>query len=114
MAASVAKERPVVVYNMPDVYVGDVVNYYPDGSGAESSACCARVVRVSTGSIELRAEMAEGKILRCYDVLHVEDPRLASASDRLERGAWDYAHQTRDLLDLQARVAALEDLITKK
>lgn len=95
-------------YTMPPVSACDQVVWHTV-AGDPRSATNIRVTRVSVRSIDGIGYREDGKIFVVSDLHHIDDPDLESHPSWRANGTWDYTDQHKLLMDLDARVTALEN-----
>lgn len=114
MATAVLEEPvdKVTNWKMPAAHVGQSVVWYSGGQRNTTQPSTGRIIHVSIRSVELIIDERD-KSHRMRDVRHVDDPQLPLNDNIREFGGWDYCENDKKLVDLERRVEALEDIVSK-
>lgn len=98
----------VAQWTPPEIHLGDIVLWYPDGDVNSTSPSAARVIKVGIRSVDLVLE-GEFRQRHQHSVHYIRDPRMEENAEIRRYGGWDYSPATKQIHDLAARLKKLED-----
>ena len=104
-------QEEIDAFVMPRPVCGQSVLWFPTGERAATiKPEVGFILRVGTRNIIVR--LASGNAME--SVRHISDPKLQLSSEQRENGAWDFTEESKLILDLTKRLAAVEKKLAEK
>lgn len=94
-------------YEMPEVEIGDVVRFWPDGQRNKSRGELGSCFSISQNGRNINIRILSSGQAR-YGVRHIDDPRLNDNQEMRAEGAWEHGTTYLKIKALEEKVAKLE------
>lgn len=90
-------------FKQPDVHIGQVVLWFPDGNREVIGTPCV-ITKFNEINVTLHDLLAPAGTGRRRGVRHCDDPILQRSPDSIANGGWDFPQGWKAQLECQARV----------
>lgn len=105
-----AREAEKAPFDMPPIAIGDDVEWYRNAD-RHNKPGLGKVMEVNQRTISIVLLDMKMGVQAQVSARHINDPRLLNSNVRSDSGGWDYAQSTKNRMDMERRIVALEAFV---